>query len=106
MMVNLRHAQSGARRQCKVGFSWTTLFFGFFPALFRGDAKWATIMFVVALVTFGLSGVVFAFVYNKIHIKGLLEGGYAPADETSRAELVRRGIMVPLGRVPTGQAAT
>lgn len=86
---------NGLVKEVKVGFSWTTFFFGFFPALFRGDLKWAAIMFIISLVlgsfTFGfgglVSGIVFAFIYNKIFIKELLEKGYEPADEKTRSLL-------------------
>ncbi len=94
MKVRLQHAQAGLQKEVKVGFSWTTLFFGLFPALFRGDLKWAAIMLVVAIVTFGTSWFVFPFVYNKIYVKGLLESGYAPADEAARTTLVQHGIEV------------
>lgn len=93
--------EAGVMKEVKVGFSWTTFFFGFFPALFRGDLKWAVIMFITAAavgaLTFGfgawIPGIIFSFIYNKINIKELLEKGYRPADEQTQAELQARGII-------------
>jgi hypothetical protein len=93
--------EAGVTKEVKLGFSWTTFFFGFFPALFRGDLKWAAIMFITAAVIGALTlgfgawipGIVFSFVYNKINIKELLEKRYSPADEQTQAELQSRGII-------------
>ncbi|MGN7384880.1 MULTISPECIES: DUF2628 domain-containing protein [unclassified Paenibacillus] len=100
-MKVLLSTESGLSKEVKVGFSWTTLFFGFFPALFRGDLKWAAIMFIVALAfgsfTFGIggwvSGIIFSFIYSKIYIKGLIEKGYRPANEVSRSVLENSQIL-------------
>lgn len=43
MILNLQSPNAGVK-QVKVGFSWTTFFFGFFVPLFRGDIKWFLIM--------------------------------------------------------------
>ncbi|AKG36750.1 hypothetical protein [Paenibacillus durus] len=91
----------GLTKEVKVGFSWTTFFFGFLPALFRGDLKWAIILLIIESVmgsfTLGVgavvTGIVFSFVYNKIYIKELIEKGYRPADDHSRAVLESRKIL-------------
>lgn len=100
MNITLQN-DAGLSKQVKVGFSWTTFFFGFFPALFRGDLKWAAIMFIIALAvgsfTFGIgsgvTGIVFSFIYNKIYIKELIEKGYKPADENARRVLEQNQIL-------------
>jgi hypothetical protein len=76
MKLNLKNPNTGIVKAAPVGFSWTTFFFGGFPALFRGDFKWFLIQFLVACVTMGFSNLVFAFIYNKLFITGLLERGY------------------------------
>ncbi len=92
--VVLKHSTSGLLKEAPLGFSWTTLLFGFLPALFRGDIKWAIIQFLVSMVTFGFSWPVFPFFYNKLYVRGLLEKGYVPADEGGNNLLAARGIMM------------
>lgn len=101
MKIALKKDNSGLIKEVKVGFSWTTFFFGFFPALFRGDLKWAAIMFITAalagVATFGTATwvpyVVFSFIYNKIYIKELLEKGYTPANQTAQDLLEQKQIL-------------
>ena len=93
MHIKLRHP-SGLVKDCKAGFSWTTLFFGIFPALFRGDWKWALIMFICNIATCGFATIVFAFIYNKIYIKGLLEKNWEPASDADRDILIAKGILL------------
>ncbi len=76
-----------------VGFSWTTLFFGFFVPIIRGDARWAVIMFIAALFTSFISNIVLAFVYNKQYTTRLLESGYEPTDEYSKGILRSKGMI-------------
>ncbi|SDS73502.1 hypothetical protein SAMN05444162_2148 [Paenibacillaceae bacterium GAS479] len=100
MHVQLINA-AGGLKEVKLGFSWTTFFFGFFPALFRGDLKWAAIMFVAGLAaglfTWGIGlwvpGLIFSFIYNQMYIKELLEKGYYPINEHVEHQMRARGII-------------
>ncbi|HLR35876.1 MAG TPA: hypothetical protein VK071_11200 [Tissierellales bacterium] len=84
----LKH-ESGMVKEVKIGFSWTTFFFGLFVPLIRGDLKWALIMlgiaFLAGVPTMGIgsivSNIIFAFIYNKLYIRELLEKGYRPQNE-------------------------
>jgi phosphomevalonate kinase len=82
-------------KERKVGFSWTTFFWGFWVALFRSDWKWALIQFAIGVVTFSLSNLVFAFIYNKINMNDLIAEGYKPMDEFSYNVLVGKGFFIP-----------
>ena len=107
-MITLKHATSGILKECPTGFSFTTFFFGFLVPLFRKDLKWAAIM-LFSSIAYGLlveelnvpvgSTIAlpfcFAFYYNEQFIKGALESGFFPADETSRAWLGKKKILSP-----------
>lgn len=93
MKVILRN-DVGMVKECKVGFSWTTMFFGLFVPLIRGDIKNALIMGVLSLLTFGLSGLIFPFTYNKMYIKGLLMQGFKGSTEQDNNILVQKGFIV------------
>ena len=90
MIVKLVNAD-GQLRTAKVGFSWTTFFFGFLVPIFRGDVKWAVIMFIASLLTLFVAQIVLSFTYNGTYIRELLNKGYRPEDEYSRAVLVAKG---------------
>jgi hypothetical protein len=74
--IYLRHRGTGIRRKAFYGFSWTTLFFGGFPALFRGDLLTGVLLFIASALTCWLAAIIWAFVYNRIHTLKLLEQGY------------------------------
>tara|TARA_B110000483_G_scaffold141962_1_gene169663 strand:+ start:717 stop:1013 length:297 start_codon:yes stop_codon:yes gene_type:complete len=92
--VNLE--KSGLIKEAPVGFSWTTLFFGFFPAVFRGDVKWAILMIIAAIFTLGISGVVFSFIYNKLYITAMIEGGYKIKNYSGNKALIEAKLSMKL----------
>lgn len=85
--------ETGVEKEVKDGFSWTTLFFGMFVPLIRGDLKWAIIMFVIhsllaplSMMLLGIpnlvASVIFAVKYNGIFIRELREKGYRIVDNS------------------------
>jgi|TARA_Y100000031_G_scaffold129572_1_gene148714 hypothetical protein len=88
--------KSGIVKEAPVGFSWTTFFFGFFPALIRGDWLWALIICAATFVTFGLSGIVFAFIYNRIYIQGLLKQGFKVKNYSGNKALIEQKAQIKL----------
>ena len=88
--------KSGIVKEAPVGFSWTTFFFGFFPALIRGDWLWALIICAATFVTFGLSGIVFAFIYNRLYIQRLLKQGFKVKNYSGNKALIEQKAQVKL----------
>jgi len=77
------------------GFSWTTLFFGAFPALFRKDFLTFIGVFIVLLIlacfTMGIGATVgmfvWSFMYNKYYTTNLIKKGFAFAGTHTENEL-------------------
>lgn len=72
---------SGLIREVKVGFSWTSLFFGGIPFFFRGMPLYGFCWIALAIVTCGLSNLVLMFIINKLTAHYYLEHGYVPVGE-------------------------
>ena len=82
--VMMKHPETGVIKKGFYGFSWTTFFFGGFPAIFRGEIGLGLIVVVLAMLTLGLSSLIWAFIYNKRYTLGLVEKGYAFADSEGK----------------------
>jgi hypothetical protein len=72
----MKNAHTGESKEIPVGFSWTTLFFGFFPALFRRDWKNFLVLLLLTPITLGVLYIIYCFKYNNIHTKDLVGQGY------------------------------
>lgn len=94
--IQMRNQSNGLTKDGFYGFSWTTLFFGGFPALFRGDfitfIGLTVVLIIIALVTAGFgafaASIAWAFMYNKYYTRKLIEKGFTfdgTEDENSRA---------------------
>ena len=83
----------GVVKEVKVGFSWTTFFFGGWVAIFRG--QWGEVLkwFFLNPITIGIWGLVQCWTMNKKTIHLLIEKGYEPATENDRALLVSRDVI-------------
>lgn len=100
-MITLKNMDTGVIKKAPTGYSWTTFFFGFFPALFRGDLKWALITiiasFTLSFFTLGIGGliynIIFAGFYNKLYIKELMSKRFTYADEASHEYLLKNEII-------------
>jgi hypothetical protein len=95
--IRMVNPTTGIVKQGFYGFSWTTFFFGMFPALFRGDfltfIGGVVVVVIVAFATAGVGAwiamVIWAFFYNSYYTKKLLEKGYgfdASLEETRNAK--------------------
>lgn len=93
MKVTLKNMDTGVIKTSPTGYSWTTLFFGFFPAIFRGDFKGAMIGFIGGLFGAWLFFAIFAAFYNKLYIKDLMSKRYTYANEETRQYLIEKGII-------------
>lgn len=100
-MITLRNINTGLIKNCPTGFSWTTLIFGLFVPLVRGDFKWAIALIFLSMIaggpTFGFGAFfvdfIFAFLYNKIYIRSLMERGFVPADDFSKNWCIHKGLI-------------
>lgn len=97
--VFLKNPRTGQMREAPVGFSWTTFFFGFFPALLRSDWIGAAVQFILAMLTAGFSNLFFMFAYNKWHLKRLVNEGYEVTGSTSDIGLIEQRLSQQLPRL-------
>ncbi|WP_199756189.1 hypothetical protein [Candidatus Pantoea deserta] len=82
--ITMENPQTGETTSGFYGFSWTTLFFGAFPALFRKDfitfIGLFVILIILAFVSLGIAPffvmLIWSFMYNKYYTTGLLKKGF------------------------------
>lgn len=105
-LAYFKHDKTGLIKEAPVGFSWTTLFFGFFVPIFRGAWLLAIICILVSVITAGIAWLVFPFIINKLYVKHLLETGYQPRSQNDVVLLSQIGIVVDSLKVAPGGIET
>ena len=93
--IKMENPRTGETATGFYGFSWTTLFFGAFPALFRKDFITFIGVFIVlailAVFTVGIGATVamfiWAFMYNKYYTVNLVKKGFYFAATHTENEL-------------------
>jgi hypothetical protein len=58
--------------------------------------KWAVIIFAATFVTFGLAGIVFAFIYNRLYIQSLVEKGFKIKNYSGNKTLIEQKAHIKL----------
>ncbi|MDB5413686.1 MAG: conserved hypothetical rane protein [Rubritepida sp.] len=98
--IQLRHEKTGRVKIGYYGFSWTTLFFGFFPALTRGEPLIFALGFTTSIViTLSISWfaclmlwLAWAFVFNRVYTCKLIGRGYEIVDPAGGGMAARIGL--------------
>ena len=93
--ITLKNEENGRVKIAPLGFSWTSLFFGWLVPLLRGDMSWAAWLIFGALTAF-LSNIYQAFVYNKAYIKDLIKKGFKVSETTIPIEELSKKIKIDL----------
>ena len=74
--VRIIHTVSGIAKNGYVGYSWTYLLFGWFVPVVRGELGVGVLHLVITLVSFGLSQLIFPFLYNRQYMGRMLTSGW------------------------------
>ena len=75
--VRIIHSVSGIAKSGYVGFSWTYLLFGWFVPVIRGELGVGVLHLIITFVSFGLSQLIFPFLYNHQYMNRMLTSGWA-----------------------------
>ena len=92
--VRLIHVPSGIVKEGYVGYSWTYLVFGWFVPVVRGELGVGVLHLAITLVSFGISQLVFPFLYNRQYMVRMLTNGWELDVTDPNYELARRKLNI------------
>lgn len=84
MNIELINPKNGNKKTAPLGYSWTTLIFGFFVPFYRKDWLYTALMFFLECIFLNIGNgypifivtIVFSFIYNRLYFKKLISQGY------------------------------
>ena len=86
--MHVKFHKNGVTKEVKVGFSWTTLCFGWLVAAIRGMWPQA----IIGFFTFNISSLYYMFAINKAYAHKLLEEGWTIEPSGRQIALSKWGI--------------
>jgi len=92
--VRIIHSVSGIAKNGYIGYSWTYLLFGWFVPVVRGELGVGVLHLVITLVSFGLSQLIFPFLYNRQYMNRMLTSGWVLDIADPNYDLVRQKLNI------------
>jgi hypothetical protein len=92
--VRIIHEASGIAKDGYIGFSWTYLLFGWFVPVIRGEIGVGLIHLAITFVSFGLSQLIFPFLYNRQYMNRMLTSGWTLDSSDPNYELARQKLNI------------
>ena len=71
------------------GYSWTYWLFGGFVPLFRGEIGTGILHIIFQFLTFGISQLIFPFLYNKQYSHRMIEKGYEVKKDNENIKIIK-----------------
>jgi hypothetical protein len=87
--IRIIHESSGIAKDGYIGFSWTYLLFGWFVPVVRGEVGVGLIHLAITFVSFGLSQLIFPFLYNRQYMNRMLTSGWVLDSADPNYELAK-----------------
>ena len=92
--VRIIHTVSGIGKNGFVGYSWTYLLFGWFVPVIRGELLIGILHLIITLVSFGLSQLIFPFLYNRQYMNRMLTSGWVLDSADPNYDLARQKLNI------------
>jgi hypothetical protein len=94
--VRLIHPTAGIVKNGYVGYSWSYLIFGWFVPIYRGEIGIGVLHLIVALISIGLSQLIFPFIYNRQYMNRMLTSGWQLDPTDPNFEIARQKLNMVL----------